>query len=269
MNWKKYIKKVLTKLVPQGKFKEVIKLYFYNISYLGKYRFQISNDMIYSTKLPGIDIKSKQALYNIAPDFDYYEHFYRVKEGDIVIDAGANFGHLTTYYSKKTGITGHVYAFEPDSINRRFITENISLNMDCPDNISVLDLLIWNKNEMINFCESGSVSSSALYVDDHSKVIMKQATMLDEWLKSQKINGIDFIKMDIEGAEIQAMQGAINILKTNKPNMAIASYHMINGEPTYLWLEEFFRGLEYPFKTMKFRYNEIITFAGPSVAKHI
>jgi hypothetical protein len=79
------------------------------------------------------------------------------------------------------------------------------------------------------------------------------------------IKQIDLIKMDIEGAEIQAMQGAVRIIKSYNPNLVIASYHIVDGKPTYLWLEDFFKKINYPYKTIKFRYNEIITFAGPSV----
>jgi FkbM family methyltransferase len=265
MNWKKIIKKSLSILVPSGRFKEFIKLAFYNISYFGKFRFGISKDGVYYTYLNGIEIKSKQALYNIAPDFDYYEHFYKVKKGDFVIDAGANFGHLSCYFSMKVGDSGIVYAFEPDSINRKSILENLNLNLHCRNNIQLVDLLLWKTTEMVDFCEAGSVGSSAHYIDNLSKIIKKQATSLDEWCIKNQLIKIDLIKMDIEGAEIEAMEGAIEIINIFKPNLAIASYHIVNGKPTYLWLEDFFRELNYPFKTVKFRYNEIITFAGPSV----
>jgi hypothetical protein len=118
---------------------------------------------------------------------------------------------------------------------------------------------------LVDFCEAGTVGSSALYIEDSSKVQKKQAITLDDWTLKNNISRIDFIKMDIEGAEIQAMQGAIHVLKKFKPNLAIASYHIVDNKPTYLWLENFFKAINYPYKTVKFRYNEIITFAGPSI----
>ena len=119
---------------------------------------------------------------------------------------------------------------------------------------------------MIDFCEAGTVGSSALYFNTTSKIVKKQAITLDEWVRQKGISRLDFIKMDIEGAEIQAMEGAKNLLQTLRPNLAIASYHVVDGKPTYVWLEKFFTDMQYPYKTVRFRHNEIITFAGPSLS---
>ncbi|WP_106567673.1 FkbM family methyltransferase [Cecembia rubra] len=245
--------------------KEQIKLWFYNLFNDSKYKFSISNSNIYQTNVHSITIQTAEALYNIAPDFDYYQHYYKVKEGDYIIDAGANFGHLTIYFSKKVGKSGRVYSFEPDSMNRNYIKQNLALNKDCPKNINMLDHLIWNNNEMVDFCESGTVASSALYIEDSNKIVKKEAITLDKWAENNHLLKLDFIKMDIEGAEIQAIQGAKQMLSKLKPNLAIASYHIVNGIPTYLWLENYFESINYPYKTVKFRHNEIITFAGPTV----
>jgi FkbM family methyltransferase len=265
-NFKKIIRKVLSGFVPKGKYKEAIKLRYYNLIYRGRFTFSGLNSDSYKTRIHDITINSKQALYHIAPDFEYYTTFYKIQKEDILIDAGANFGHLSTYYSKLTGPEGHVYAFEPDSINRNYIRENLSLNNDCPNNVVIEDLLIWNTNSMIDFCEAGTVGSSALYFNTTSNIVKKQAITLDEWIRQKGLSRLDFIKMDIEGAEIQAMEGAMNILQTLRPNLAIASYHVVDGKPTYMWLEKFFTDIQYPFKTVTFRHNEIITFAGPSLS---
>ncbi|MFN4971397.1 MAG: FkbM family methyltransferase [Bacteroidota bacterium] len=267
-NLKKYIRKTLSALMPKGKLKEAFKLRYYNFIFRGKFQFKALSDGTYKTYINQISVTSKQALYHIAPDFLYYNTFYNICPGDNVIDAGANFGHLSTYYSKLTGTAGRVYAFEPDSINRMFITENIGLNTDCPKNIILEDLLIWNTNSLIDFCESGTVGSSALYFNSTSKIIKKQSVTLDEWVFQQQIKRLNFIKMDIEGAEIQAMEGAVKVLTTLKPDLAIASYHIVDGKPTYIWLEKFFTEMNYPYKTVRFRHNEIITFAGPSIVSN-
>ena len=68
--------------------------------------------------------------------------------------------------------------------------------------------------------------------------------------------------MDIEGAEIEALDGCIDTIKSLKPNFAIASYHIVNGEQTYIKVEKFFAKLNYPYKTVRFKSNEVITFAG-------
>ena len=71
--------------------------------------------------------------------------------------------------------------------------------------------------------------------------------------------------MDIEGAELEAVEGCKDLIKNFKPNFAIASYHMVDGEPTYIKLESFFNSIGYPVKTKKFSGYEMITFAGPCI----
>jgi hypothetical protein len=101
INWSKTIKKYLTKLVPKGAVKEFIKLNYYNIVSLNRYKFKILDNGIFKTKSSNVEINTHEALYHIAPDFDYYQHFYKIKNGDFIIDTGANFGHLTIYFAKK------------------------------------------------------------------------------------------------------------------------------------------------------------------------
>lgn len=123
-------------------------------------------------------------------------------------------------------------------------------------------MLLWNEDTLIDFEEAGTVGSSAKWFSRNANVVKKQAITIDSWVKQNNINRLDLIKMDIEGAEIEAVEGCLETMRTLKPNFAIASYHIINGEPTYIKLEEFFKKNNYPYKTVTFRGNEIITFAG-------
>jgi hypothetical protein len=68
--------------------------------------------------------------------------------------------------------------------------------------------------------------------------------------------------MDIEGAEIEALEGAATTLRTLRPKMAIATYHIVNGAPTYEWVETYFTKLAYPHQTLSLTRQEILTFAG-------
>lgn len=66
--------------------------------------------------------------------------------------------------------------------------------------------------------------------------------------------------MDIEGAEIKAMRGSIKTIKKNKMiNLAIASYHIVDGKKTHLFLEKFFKKLNMDTKTEE--NGQLITYA--------
>ena len=101
--------------------------------------------------------------------------------------------------------------------------------------------------------------------NDNSKFVEVETIRLDNYFKNN--NRVDFIKMDIEGAEIEALEGCVQTIKNLSPSFAIASYHIVNGEPTYIKVEEFFKNNDYPYKTVRFKGNEIITFAGLTVKK--
>lgn len=265
----KRIKKILTKLLPKGYYKEKLKLVYYNFTKSENVSFEVikteDNQIVFHTKHNNQSYNTIEALYSIVADFDYYQHFYKVKQNDIVIDAGANVGNISLFFSKNVGENGKVYCFEPDKFNIDLLKENFNLNKDLYANWKIVDLLLWNEHTFLDFQESGTVGSSAVWFSDKVNSVKKQAVTIDGWSKSQNLPTINFIKMDIEGAEIEAIEGCVEIIEKFKPNFAIASYHIVDGEPTYIKLESFFEKINYPYKTVTFRGNEIITFAGPSI----
>lgn len=264
---KKTIKKGISKIFPKGDFKERVKLFYYNLNKPKHTFFELikinGNTSINKTTFKELSLNTNEALYFVVPDFDYYQHFYKVKTDDVVIDAGSNCGHLALLFSKLVGKNGLVYAFEPDKFNIDRINANISLNQDLPENIKIQELLLWDENKFVDFYEAGTVGSSAVWIPNIEECVKKEAIRIDDWMLKNKVEKLDFIKMDIEGAEIEALEGCIETIKKHSPNFAIASYHIVNGEKTHIKLEQFFKKLNYPYKTVKFRGDEIITFAGP------
>lgn len=77
---------------------------------------------------------------------------------------------------------------------------------------------LWSKNTILKFDTIGSGSGR---ISEEGTVSVKVNT-LDEILKNQKV---DFIKMDIEGAEVEALKGAKKIIREQKPKLAISVYH--------------------------------------------
>ncbi|MES2411765.1 MAG: FkbM family methyltransferase [Bacteroidota bacterium] len=265
---RKQLKKSISKLFPKGNSKELLKLRYYSIFKPKSVAYELIDNKgktAYKTSFGDIALITNEAIYPMIEDFGYYQHFYKVKPGDSVIDAGANCGYLSIFYSKLVGDMGKVFAFEPDKFNIDRMKKNIELNTDLTNNIIIEDLLLWDKNEMVDFYEAGTEGSSAVWKPYTEQLVKKQTITIDSWVKKNNIQKLDFIKMDIEGAEIEALDGAVETIKTLNPNFTIASYHMVNGERTFIKVEAFFRKMGYPFKTVKFKGNEIITFAGPNL----
>ena len=89
-----------------------------------------------------------------------------------------------------------------------------------------------------------------------SKIFKVKTTTLDQI--SQKFKRIDFIKMDIEGAEIKVLKGAKQTLKKTK-NLAIASYHVVNHKRTFYEVEKILK--ENDFKAFTSDKGQLVTFA--------
>jgi FkbM family methyltransferase len=155
------------------------------------------------------------------------EHVYP-EPGDIVIDAGAYRGDTAALFRKYTGETGVIYAFEPDEKNHGYLVDNVKRN-NAANIVPVKKALMADKSvcNLIATPESGSflyVVKDRLDTDSFNEI---QATTLDGFMVQENLPRIDFIKSDIEGSELEMLEGAANTLKNHKPKLALAIYHSI------------------------------------------
>lgn len=245
------------------KLQKWLKLKYYNFK-IKEFSFSLEKNIYCTTDHKSWKIFTITPLYFIVKDVTRYEKYYKVSKGDFVIDAGANEGILTLIYSQKVSSSGKVFAFEPDKINIQTFKENLSLNNNTT-NISLVEKGLWDKSGSIEFYEAGTVGSSVFYRNENSVKKNISSISIDDFVDSENINKLDFIKMDIEGAEIEVLKGARITIKSFKPHFAIASYHIVENEVTYKKVEEFFTEMNYPFKTIFYEDGEIITYAGPTI----
>jgi len=128
---------------------------------------------------------------------------YHPKEGDTIVDIGAGIGTETIIYSMKVG-SGKVYAIEahPETYNKLFLLKTAN-NFE---NITVSNIAISNETGVIHIeSRENHVENSILR--DNSNGIPIKAITLDEYVVENRIKEIDFLKMNIEGAEVNAIKG--------------------------------------------------------------
>ncbi len=174
-------------------------------------------------------------------NYGYLRH-YALKPGDVVVDAGGYEGTFAIYAAKVVGRSGKVVAFEPDTENFRKLLENVALNK--LENILVINKALWQKDGRLKFNNKHTAGAS-FYFNASPYTKETDVVALDNELGRLGIGRVDFIKMDIEGSELQALKGAEHILKTSETNLAIASYHIINGEETSTEAEHILKGFGY------------------------
>ncbi|MFA5532788.1 MAG: FkbM family methyltransferase [Candidatus Shapirobacteria bacterium] len=166
---------------------------------------------------------------------DGYLKHYNLQPGDVVIDAGGYEGTFSIYAAKAIGPTGKVIVFEPDTGNCEKLKQNIILNG--LKNIIIINKALWSKDKKLKFNNKHTAGASLFFnASQYTQEI--DAVSLDSELERLGIDHVDFIKMDVEGAEIHAIQGAQKTLELNNLNLAIATYHIVNGEETSTSAEE-------------------------------
>jgi FkbM family methyltransferase len=202
------------------------------------------------------DIRYFLALNPMVPNFisdlapvKGYELNYQLKPGDVVVDAGAFTGDYTFFASRKVGPTGRVLAFEPDPKTREILIRHTKKEK-YGHNITVVPKGLWNENTTLRFNDLNSLQSKLEPgAPSGPNTVTVDVCRLDDELKKLGVKKIDVLKMDIEGAEIEAIQGSEETLANNRVNVIIAAYHIVNGETTSHYLEKFLRARGYEAKS--------------------
>jgi len=138
-----------------------------------------------------------------------------LKKGDIAVDIGANIGYYTLLFAKLVGETGKVFAFEPEPSNVELIKKNIAINWH--RNVVVEQKAISDKSGKIKLYSNGSVLAIQNSSNPHktNRHVLVDAVSLDDYFKKRR-KRIDFIKMDIEGAEYLALKSMRSLLEKNE-----------------------------------------------------
>ena len=184
---------------------------------------------------------------------EVYEKFGSPKKGDIVLDLGAYVGMFTLKVARQVGNTGMVIAIEPNPNNISYLRGNIGASK----NIRVVEEAIFDRvgGGKLYISEASSQCHSLVY--HHKKFLEVKINTLDNLVEELELPKVDFIKMDIEGSELQALEGARGILKNNV-KLAIASYHPLpNGKPELPLIITFLESAGYQTRVLdKYVYAE-------------
>ncbi|MGD6818503.1 FkbM family methyltransferase [Metabacillus sp. 84] len=146
-----------------------------------------------------------------------------IRHESVCLDIGANIGLISlalSYLAKE----GQVYSFEPSKTNFPFLVQTIEDNHI--KNISPINVGVYDRNTNINFCEIGAGGGGWSFVFDETKIDATPNEIipcikLDDWVQNTNVQKVDFIKIDIEGSEIKAIQGASNTIKKWKPDLIV------------------------------------------------
>lgn len=150
----------------------------------------------------------------IQESWDYSLFTGIVEAGDTVIDVGANFGMYTLGAGKRLGSLGRVFAFEPDLRSMSLLEENVALNQ-LEDRVTRVGVCLGSYEGLVEFHAAVDPSFSGIYDtkrSETSELLQLPIRRLDNVLQEYGITHVDKIKIDVEGAEFEVLEGAIEIL---------------------------------------------------------
>jgi FkbM family methyltransferase len=142
-----------------------------------------------------------------------------ISAGDVVIDCGAHVGFYTLLASSLVGRAGRVIALEPVTENIAYLSEHLRLNHI--ENVTVIEAAVSNQDDSVRF-RSGPGSTMGCISDEGEYTV--RALQLDSLLPCLETTSVAVIKMDIEGGEFRALQGAKVLLTKHQPKIFLATH---------------------------------------------
>jgi len=175
-----------------------------------------------------------------------------LKEGDTFVDVGAHIGYFTLIAARLVGPHGHVYSFEPNPRSFNILQKNIKANN--LENVTAINKAVTNKTSStylyLNMQNTGDTRITN--PNRETNKVKVKTTTLNKELKNKSI---DFIKIDVQGAEPLVLNGGKKILdKNNKMKMLIEFWPKGIKKIKYNEIE-FFKTLKSTFKTVETTNN--------------
>lgn len=145
--------------------------------------------------------------------------------GDMVVDAGGCYGDTALYFAHQAGPGGRVASFEFLPVNVSVFGRNMELNPELAARIRLYENPVYSTSGQELFVVGNGPGTRVLPTSSDPKASKVRTLKIDDLVASGDFPRIDFIKMDIEGAELEALKGSESVLRQFKPKLAITVYH--------------------------------------------
>jgi FkbM family methyltransferase len=156
---------------------------------------------------------------HFCPDM-YFPEFLQLRPDEVFVDCGAYDGDTFRAFQARVPTWDTYIAFEPAAEPLRVFESCVS-GTKLTGKVQVYDLGIWSHQTKLTFIEENDVSRIVESETDVSGTVVS-VTTIDHVCKGMNVS---YIKMDLEGSEMEALKGAQNIIAANKPKLAVSLYH--------------------------------------------
>lgn len=172
--------------------------------------------------------------------------FFAPKMGDVVIDVGAAFGFYTLISSMNVGSKGKIVAIEAQPDSFEMLNYNVRLNG--LTNVVTLNYAVYSSMGRFKLYSNYSLMAERSHKSKHKFVEVEGRTLdylLSEYVQIKQVN---WIKIDVEGAELEVLKGAHYILSNSKDIRVLIEIH---GEENYDPIKRFLRSYDFKIEFEK------------------
>lgn len=172
-----------------------------------------------------------------------YLDFAKLAPGDTVIDLGAYSALTSIAFAKVVGPNGRVIALEPDPSNFRASQQNIATNRQVNgiDNITLVPAAVSDKPGTLQLSSEGAMGSSftSIVGKHRGRIVDVECVTFQTLCERENIAKVDFVKMDIEGAELATVLGSGGFIEAHRPKFIIEPHYLgkvLTSEPIVSFL---------------------------------
>jgi FkbM family methyltransferase len=238
-----------------------------------KIRFMDLALSVFDTKPLGYDMRVHATNTGLAYAIGQKQYEYhhgdvhcKAEAGDVVIDAGGCWGETSMYFAHEVGPAGACVAYEFIPSNVAVFERNLALNPHLASRVVLVQRPVWSSSgNVLHFVDWGPGSRVAADPADRFRPDGQTETItIDETLQQLGLDVVNFIKMDIEGAELDALKGAEASIRRHRPKLAISLYHRpedFTEIPRYI--DSLDLGYRFYLEHHTLYQNETVLFAVP------
>ncbi len=182
---------------------------------------------VFWIKHAGQTMDGRKLLSYLLAEHDWMEEMSsesHVRPGDIVLDCGAHVGVFTAKALARGA--ARVVAIEPDPVHVECLRRNLHKEI-AQGRVTLLPEGVWSQEGRITlFAGVENSGGNSMVEQQQGGATQVSVTTIDRLVQTLQLPRVDFIKMDIEGAERHALRGALETLRKFRPRLMIDSYHL-------------------------------------------
>jgi FkbM family methyltransferase len=199
--------------------------------------------------------------FNVLDKADIQEILPLARSGGVYFDVGANVGFYSLQIAKKTQGQSRIFAFEPNHYTFKRLELNCSLNSfgNC---ILPIHEALYREEGYINFYESPVHTSATSSLSDFKEIARSatkvKATTLDHVVERESLSRIDLLKIDVEGHELDVLEGAKKTLMQNKIHHLFIEFNGFFMKQKGISFESFLNAIfSYGFVLTSFNHKKV------------